>query len=58
VAWAGDETDTEPLEVVKWIVESVDLELASVTRPCIDVADAKSSAEDGTDPLLERVADA
>ena len=58
MAWACDEADTEPLEVVEGIVESVDLKLTAVAGARIDVADAEGAPEERADLLIERAADA
>src|SRR5262249_51787504 len=45
MARRGDEAQTEALEVIEWIAEGVDLELASVARAGIDLADRQTAAE-------------
>src|SRR5512134_1679823 len=43
VPWGGDEAQAEALEVVKHVVERVDLELATVARSGIDLADGEAA---------------
>jgi hypothetical protein len=45
VTGAGDEADTETFEVIDRIVECMDLELAAIAGPRIDVANAERAAE-------------
>ena len=49
----GGKMDTEPLAVVKGIVDRMDLELASVARAGIDLADRKTSPEAPLNDLLQ-----
>jgi len=53
-----DEPDSESLEVVKRIIEGVDLEFAAVAGTCINVADAQCTPQHCTNVLLYAVADA
>jgi hypothetical protein len=55
---ACDEPDTEPVEVVKWIVEGVDFQLAAIAGAGVDVTDAQRAAKYGTDVALQAVANA
>jgi hypothetical protein len=45
MAWRGDEAQAEALEIVEGVVKRVDLELASVARPGIDLADGEAPAK-------------
>ena len=50
-----DKPNTEPFEVVEGIVESLDLELATIAGARVDVADAQRTAEHGTNLVLQAV---
>lgn len=45
VAWRCDKTNSEALQIVQNIVESVDLELAAIAGPCVDLTNGKRAAE-------------
>ena len=56
VPGAGDEPDAESFEVVERIVQGMNLELAAVTGPGIDMANAKGPAQQCTNAFLKSVA--
>jgi hypothetical protein len=49
----SDEAEAEPLDVVKGVVEGVDLEFAAVARAGIDLADRQAAPQ----PTARRVVD-
>src|SRR6476659_7358823 len=44
-AWRGDEAQAEALEIVKGVVQRMDLELAGIAGPGIDLADGEAAAK-------------
>src|SRR6185436_3151240 len=56
VPGARDESDSQPLDVVERVVESVDLELATVTRAGIDLTNAQRPAQRREDLRLQMLA--
>ena len=57
MARRGDETQTEPFDIVEGIVEGVDLEFAAVARTGIDFANGQRPAEALSRDAFERRAE-
>lgn len=46
--------DTEPVDIIEWIAERMDLQLAAVTRPGINGSNTKRAAEHFENARLQR----
>ena len=54
---AGDESDTETFEIVEWVAERMDLELATVAGTRVNGANAQCTTQHSENALLQPCCD-
>jgi hypothetical protein len=53
--WTCYKPDTQPLDIVEWITERVDLQLAAVTGPSVNSPNTERPSEDFENARLQRL---